>query len=299
MTLVLLVVDVATVSLIAVAIAIVSLLFFGRRPLRAGAAAIIGSLRRVAYFLVGLAVLFAALWSLHVARWVDELAPNVITESLAIALALTVIDQIVQRRDSERVLPLVDYTLDNIDLGVMITVETIAIDYAQSHRVLKRIPERAGDLIDFWLENESLEDAPRRIGNQGPWPYPTGFVFEFAQSTYRQTEENRHDFMTAGLTEIVMASKRFATSIGILQELILADTGARDAPDYSLSAKDRLARREESERLHRRRAVEILATFVAEYEGKRTGRSPLLAPRDMNATVEHFRPVTDDLAPPA
>jgi len=77
MTLVLLVVDVATVSLIAVAIAIVSLLFFGRRPLRAGAAAIIGSLRRVAYFLVGLAVLFAALWSLHVARWVTSYAEQV------------------------------------------------------------------------------------------------------------------------------------------------------------------------------------------------------------------------------
>lgn len=256
------------------------------------------SLKRLAALLVGIAALFAALWALDVAQWVDTLAPNAITESVAIALALTVIDRIVERRDRERVLPLVDYTLDNIDLGLQITVQTIAIDYARSHRAMKELPQEARGLIDFWLENEVFEDVTRRIGDHGPWPYPTGNVFEFAESTYRQTESNRHDLITAGLTEIVMASKRLATSATLLQEAIRAGAASRDVLDKSLSVTDVTERREEAERRVRRQAIEILARFVREYEAQRNNRPPLRVPGDIATTLEHFRPVVEGTSPP-
>ena len=45
-------------------------------------------MKRLALVFVGIAALFAVLGSVDLASWVDSLAPNAITESLAIALAL-------------------------------------------------------------------------------------------------------------------------------------------------------------------------------------------------------------------
>ena len=134
---------------------------------RSAGECVIRSLTKVAVGLLVLAAVFALLWGLHVRSWIDSLAPNVITESLGIALALTVIDRIVRRRDRERVLPIVTYTLDNIDLGLTLLAQTLAIDFAQSHRAVQKPPESVLGLIRFWLENDPLADAPRRIGDQG------------------------------------------------------------------------------------------------------------------------------------
>ena len=252
-----------------------------------------GSLRRVALFLLGLSVLFAVLWAVNVAGWVSTLAPNVITTGLGIALTVTVIDGILERRERERVRPIVNYTLENIRLGLMIVLQTLAIDYAQSHRTPKKIPDLAHDLIDFWLENDALADDPRRIGDQKRLPYPVGSIFEFAESTYRQTEENRHDLIRADLTEIVMASKRMATSLSLLATLIVTSSDARKALDDNLVEADREAQREEAERDHRRKAVETFRKFVNEYEAALGDRGPLRSPGNLDRTVETYRQVFD------
>lgn len=116
----------------------------------------------VALSLLLVAAISAAAWSIISVKWIDDLAPNVIAESLSIALTLSVIDYVLRRRDRLRVQPLVEYTLGTIRLGFMLFVQSLVFDYTTTHTKPKPIPDGALDFIALWLADQDAEDASRR-----------------------------------------------------------------------------------------------------------------------------------------
>jgi hypothetical protein len=239
------------------------------------------------------ALVFAALWAADLADWVNALAPNAITESLAIVFALVVVDQLVERRDGERVEPLVTHTLDTIDMGLNEAVGALAFDYAASHRRAASIPASLPAVISFWKENVQHEDAASGIRSRDS-TYPASRILDFAKSTYRLTDENRHDLITSGLIDIVMASKAFAQSASLSHGLYEANSAAYRTLDQNLPVEAQNERREEIERKARTDMVEALETFTTAYAAACGDRRPLVLPPLYLDAVASFRPVEGD-----
>jgi len=117
--------------------------------------------------LVGVAIVASVLWS----RWkfFDQLAPNVITEALAIAVTITAVEWIVRREAQERLLPRTQDVLYWMGLDFRLFTQSIVHDYAVTHiGAIKPIPRDALELIDLCLEDYKNEDEPRQVLD-GQW----------------------------------------------------------------------------------------------------------------------------------
>src|SRR5205085_7117187 len=105
----------------------------------------------VALCLLATAIIFAVIWAASSIAWLDALAPNAITESVGIGLALTVIDRVLRRRDRARLEPLVTYAMDTLLLVFQSVIGSMAFDYVHTHSQPKELPTAAVDHIEPWL----------------------------------------------------------------------------------------------------------------------------------------------------
>ena len=156
-------------------------------------------------------VVFAGLWALAWWRWswADQLAPNVVTESLGIALTLTLIDALFQRRDRLRVAPLVEDAIDEISLYFRHFVYAIAIRYDSTHAGATRLPRTSLAILDRWLEDEDRLIESQFFGSGIPVPIRAGD--EFAEKAQRVVEANRHDLGS----EFTVAARRTFVKLNI------------------------------------------------------------------------------------
>jgi hypothetical protein len=125
------------------------------------------------------------------------------------------------------------------------------LDYSTTHVYPEVLPRRAGEMLEHWLDQEPAENAERvPVANQR-FPTPVGAAVEFAESTFKLLEENRHDMPI----DLVIAAKQMATSVALVVTLL-------DAPGPVTTA----AERADAERQARRGAVAAVGRFAVELE---------------------------------
>jgi hypothetical protein len=139
--------------------------------------------------LVGVAVIASVLWW----RWefFDQLAPNVITEALGLAVTVTAVEWIVRRQSQERLLPRTQDVLHWMGLDFRLFTMSVVHDYAVTHvGAIKPIPRDALELIDLCLEDYKNEDEPRDVLD-GQW-LPSLFLsaLEFDRELQRARERD-------------------------------------------------------------------------------------------------------------
>ncbi|MGZ4339144.1 MAG: hypothetical protein ACXVQ3_03715 [Gaiellaceae bacterium] len=197
-----------------------------------------------------------------------------------------------RRRDREQVKPLIDDTFETIDLGIRVLCQSVAIDYVQSHRTRKPLPKGAGALLQLWLDEQANEDAQRRI-TEPDWPYPMPAIFEFAESTIRQIEENRHDLVGLGMVELVRSAKGYQTGLYFVR--LQADVELVPPPSFIGAVDPGVESRRIDEAKGRARAGAIQATrtFIDVYEDV-AQRGTIEVSSGMLKAADGFAPPVDD-----
>lgn len=94
----------------------------------------------------------------------DEWMPNLATTFVGTAATITVVDWIVRREARERLRPRRDRVLYWLGLDVRIFMDSLVLDYAESHaHGYRPIPGDVLEMIDQWRSDHDLEDTPRRM----------------------------------------------------------------------------------------------------------------------------------------
>jgi hypothetical protein len=99
----------------------------------------------------------------------DDWAPNVATEAMSIAITVLIVERIVRAEHRRRVRPRVERVVSRIGLDLRMFTGAVVIDYAGTHHSsFRSIPHTTEALLDFWLAEQSNEDAARQA-LEGEW----------------------------------------------------------------------------------------------------------------------------------
>jgi hypothetical protein len=100
--------------------------------------------------------------------WSADWMPNVGTSALTILATVAVVDQIIKRREEERLRPRVEAATDEVTWALHSVVASIAADYIETHvSNYEEVPSDLREIIEFWRAHRELEDAQRFVHENG------------------------------------------------------------------------------------------------------------------------------------
>lgn len=191
------------------------------------------------------AVVFAGFWVWSDVPWVDQLAPNVITEGIGLGLALTVIDRAVRDRDRRRVQPLVDQVLASVRLGVSVFAMNLAFASGLRPSTHEDVPRDAVGFLRYWLG----------IAESSEVGYALAYAAEFSSDTLRYVDENRHDLPA----ELAAEARRASGAISLGPTMATTALPESVSLDFPEEVRDL---RIQFERLGAKHAVSAVTEFV-------------------------------------
>jgi hypothetical protein len=117
---------------------------------------------------VALTIAAAAVATWFLTDAADAWMPNVATTAVGVAATITVVEWVVRREARERLKPRTDRALYWIGLELRMFMESVLMDYAETHRHTYRpIPADVGEMIDQWNADHDVEDNPREYIEHG------------------------------------------------------------------------------------------------------------------------------------
>jgi hypothetical protein len=111
-----------------------------------------------AFVLVGIAAAAVLLW--FFANALDDWAPNIGVEALAIAATIVIVERIVRHEARRRLLPRIESVIDGLRSELRDFLSGITVDYASTHLNTFRPLERDSlDFLDQWLAEKDAQDS--------------------------------------------------------------------------------------------------------------------------------------------